>query len=75
VPVLGYNLPQYIPPILILIVLFNFFNLYGKILKLFGISVFEFKHDESNGAIKEGEDLVRNEEDHLLAELESRDNF
>lgn len=72
---LGYNLPQYIPPILILIVLFNLFNLYGKILKIFGISVFEFKHDENNQTIKEGEKLVEREEDHLLEELESRDNF
>lgn len=74
-PVLGYNVPQYLPPILVLIVLFNAFNLYSKILKIFGFNVFEFKHDEDNSTIKEGEEIIQREEAFLLEELKSADNF
>ena len=68
-PVLGFNVPQYLPPILVLIVLFNAFNLYSKILKMFGFNVFEFKHGEDNSTIKEGEEIIAREEPFLLEQL------
>jgi hypothetical protein len=73
--VLGYNLPQYIPLLLVIIVLFNLFDVYGKILKTLGVAVFEYKHDDDNQTIVDGEELVRREQDNLLVELESMDNF
>ena len=70
VPVLGYNLPRYMPTLLLLIVLFNLLNVYGRIMKLFGFSVFEMKHESDS--VQAGKVTVQVRKITLLEELQNR---
>lgn len=71
VPVLGYDLPRYMPTILILVVVFNIFNIYGKIMRFFGFSVFDYSENSDDKKVKDGKGTVDSRKEKIYLKLES----
>lgn len=70
VPVLGYDLPRYFPTLLIVVVLFNLLNIYGKIMRALGFRVFNYSENSDDSNIKEGKDIVERMKKDILIKLE-----
>jgi len=58
VPVFGKSFTIFYPMILILLCLFNLFDLYGKLLNIFGISSFDTNNKYATDKIEEGSELL-----------------
>ena len=54
----AYQFTIYFPLILIALVLFNLFDIYGKILNFFGLSNFKFSEDFDDERIDDGKKLL-----------------
>ncbi|KAL4493159.1 hypothetical protein ABPG72_003244 [Tetrahymena utriculariae] len=59
VPVLGSDFTNFFPSLLVLFCLFNLFDLYGKVLSLFGLESFQFTDTYNSSLIEEGQDLIK----------------
>lgn len=70
VPVIGYDLPRYMPAVLTIVVLFNILNIYGKFMKFFGFSVFDFSENSEDYKVKNGKNAVERMKDGILYKLE-----
>ncbi|KRX05631.1 hypothetical protein PPERSA_09771 [Pseudocohnilembus persalinus] len=58
VPVLGESFPQYFPIVLIVLVLFNYFDLYSTIQSWFGLSGFQFTPHFDSKQIQLGKEIL-----------------
>lgn len=55
-PIFGKKFNMFFPVVLSLTCIFAFFNIYGKILHIFGITSFEFK--ETQKSLEEGKKIL-----------------
>lgn len=60
VPLVGISFQSFFPMTLIVLCLFNVFDVYGRILTGLGISRFEFSEKFSNEKIEDGKRLLHN---------------
>lgn len=72
IPVLGYNLPKYLPLLLIATLLFIFLNIHKKFLQVLGIEVFEFKKGVRSSKILIAEDILKEEREKILVKDQKR---
>lgn len=52
---------KFCPVLLSILCLMTFFNMFGRIMKMLGMSRFEYSRDYADDAIQEGKLLLRNE--------------
>ena len=71
--ILGYDVPKYLPLVLLLMLFLNLFNLYKRILRLFGWEVFDFNNKETLKnrchITQRGENLVRSSIEEVYAKI------
>ena len=59
-PVFGNNFAVFYPTVLVIFILFNLFDIYGKISNLLGLSAFGFKNTQTEEIIEDGLDKLNN---------------
>lgn len=55
---LAYSFTQYFPLLLVILIICNLFDVYGKILSKLGLSKFKFSEDSSMDRVEEGKKLL-----------------
>ena len=69
VPVLGYDLPMYLPILFFILIVLFMFDCFKKTLKVFGFRFYEFKEDQECDQIESGRRLIKDTQDRLYEEL------
>jgi hypothetical protein len=73
IPVFGEKFTIFYPTILIVLCLFNAFDIYGKFTNFLGFYSFGFKNNYNDEKIEEGEDALNKSNIHfILSEIELR---
>jgi len=55
----AYSFMEYFPMLLVVLILCNVFDVYGRILGYFGLSRFKFNDEATNEKIEEGKNLLQ----------------
>ncbi len=58
VPVLGQKFADYFPFFILVLFAFNYFDVYAKMLKCFGLNAYQFSEDYEFKTIENGRNLV-----------------
>jgi len=72
IPIFGYNLPIYMPVLLVILVLSHVFDVYGKVLQFFGVPNYIPNTKETKDLIQNGLHLMKQEKDEVILRMHRR---
>lgn len=59
-PVFGNNFAIFYPTVLVIFILFNLFDIFGKLSNLMGFTAYGFKTEENDEIIEDGQEKLNN---------------
>ena len=72
-PVLGYDIPKYLPVLFMILCFLFMFDFFRKLLKWLGFTIYEFSVNTNCSVTEEGRRILAEEERVFLDELREKD--